>query len=56
MRLTLSVQEVVDWDSVILVSVIRHLLEHLCGMLLRTHAHVLLSKSLDMVADVGVLL
>ena len=55
-RLTLGVQEVADWDSVILVAVVRLLLEHLLGMLLRPDTHVLLTKGLDMVANVGILL
>jgi hypothetical protein len=53
-ELTLSVQEVTDWDGVIaLLTGDCSVLEHLIKVRLRSHAHVLLTKMLDMCVDVG---
>lgn len=53
---TLSVQEVADSDGVASLSVHRGLLEHLIDVLLGANAHVLLTESLDVLADVCALL
>ena len=56
MRHTLSVQEVADGDGVSGLGIDRGIFEHLIGVLLGTHAHVLLAKSLNVVTDVCALL
>jgi len=53
-ELTLSVQEVTDWDGVtVLLTVDCGVLEHLINVRLRSDAHVLLTKVLDMCVDVS---
>jgi hypothetical protein len=53
----LSVQEVADGDGMaVLLALVGGLLEHLVGVALGTHTHVLLAKGVHVVADVGVLL
>ena len=56
MRHTLSIQEVADGDGVSGLRVHGALLEHLIGVLLGAHAHVLLAESLNVVTDVCALL
>ena len=52
--LTLSVQEVAHWDTVItLVVVDGGILEHLINVRLRSNTHVLLAEVLDVGVDVG---
>lgn len=55
-RHTLSVKEVADGDGVAGLSVDGSLLEHLVHVLLGANAHVLLAKSLNVLADVCALL
>jgi hypothetical protein len=58
MQHTLSVQEVADSHGVTTasVSVERRFLEHVVGVLLGANAHVLLTKGLNVLANVGALL
>ncbi len=53
-ELTLSVQEVADWDSVIaLLAVDCGVLEHLINVRLGSDTHILLTQVFDMCVNVG---
>jgi hypothetical protein len=52
-RLTLSVQEVADWHSVLTIAFEGGVLEHMLSMSLWSDAHVFLAKSLCVSANVG---
>lgn len=57
MELTLSVQEVADWNEVVALLVVDGgVLEDLAGVSLWANAHVLLAEVLDLSVDIGILL
>lgn len=51
--LTLSVQEVADWNCMVIASLEGSVLEHMVAMSLWSDAHVLLAEGLCMSANVG---
>lgn len=51
--LTLSIQEVADWNCMVIATLEGRVLEHVVAMSFWSDAHVLLAESLCMSANVG---